>query len=539
MKSHLRVVPGASPSHKTVVRSTLVVMAATFASSLLGFGREVVNARFYGAWWEMDSFLAAATIPTILFGLFNGALLSALVPTFTDYVARGEEEEACRLASTVFNGLLIALTVLAAVGWFLTPYYVPIVAHGFHGHQLEVTIDMTRWLTPSIIATSLAGVCSAMLNAHQRFSASAVQGIAINVATISTVLILNNRMGIYALVLGTALGLVAQLLVQLPAILRYRLYRPVLDLKHPGLNKIKAMLGPIVVGSAAGQLSVFFDRYFASTLSPGYLAGMNYATKLVGFPQQIFAAAIATVIFPLLASQFASANRVGVKRSVVMGLRMVNFITIPSVFGLTTLARPIVAALFQRGQFGETATDLCAGLLPFAAIGLVGTAADVVLTRCCFACKETRLTVAISMFAVLLNIALSVLWLPTLGARGLLLANAVSQWTQAVFLFALVWHLVNGLDWKTILISTLRIGFCSLVMVAALLWISSLGVHVGPSFLSRASYLAGELAIGAMVFIAAARLTGVEELSIAATLILRKFQNRIPTPPESREVPIA
>jgi putative peptidoglycan lipid II flippase len=539
VKSHLRVVPATSLSHKTLVRSTLLVMAATFASSLLGFGREVVNARFYGAWWEMDSFLAAATIPTILFGVFNGALVSALVPTFSDYVARGEEEEACRLGSTVFNALLLALSVLAVAGWFLAPYYVPIVAHGFHGRQLEVTIEMTRWLTPSIIATSLAGVASAMLNAHHRFAASAFQGIAINIATISTILIFNGRMGIYALVLGTALGLAAQLLVQFPAILRYRLYRPVLDLRHPGLQKIKAMLGPIVVGSAAGQLSVFFDRFFASTLSPGYIAGMNYANKLVGFPQQIFAAAIATVIFPLLASQFASANRVGVKRSVVMGLRMVNFITIPSVFALTTLAHPIVAALFQRGHFGQTATDLCAGLLPFAAIGLVGTAADIVLTRCCFACKETRLTVAISMFAVLLNIALSVMWLTPLGARGLLLANAVSEWMQAALLFALVWRLVNGLDWKAIVLSALRIGFCSLVMVAALLWIASLGVHVGESFVSRASYLAGEVAIGAMVFIAAARLTGVEELSIAVSLILRKFQNRIPIPPESRESPIA
>jgi putative peptidoglycan lipid II flippase len=198
-----------------------------------------------------------------------------------------------------------------------------------------------------------------------------------------------------------------------------------------------------------------------------------------------------------------------------------------------------VAALFERGAFRETATDLCAGLLPFASIGLLGTASGIVLTRCCFACKETRLTVGIGIFTVVLNVGLSLLWLAPLGARGLLLANAVSGCVQAALLFALVWRLVNGLDWKTVAFSALRIGFCSLVMVAALLWISSLGVQIGPSFVARASYLAGEMAIGAMVFIAAARLTGVEELSIAATLILRKFQNRIPTPPESREAPIA
>jgi putative peptidoglycan lipid II flippase len=508
-------------------------------SSIFGFGREIVNARYYGTLDAMDAFLAAATIPTILFGVFNGALVSALVPVFSDFVSRGEEESAWRLGSTIFNVLLIGLSVLALAGWWLAPVYVPIVAHGFPPSEMRETIVMTRWLMPSIVATSLAGVLSAMLNARHRFSASAVQGIAINVVTIACVVSFENRLGIFALVLGTALGLTAQLLVQVPGIVRLGMYRPVIDLEHAGLSKIWAMLGPIVVGSAAGQMAIFFDRHFASTLSPGYIAGMNYATKLVGFPQQIFAAAIATVIFPLLASQFATSNRVGVKRSVVMGLRLVNFITIPSVVGLIVLGYPMIATLFQRGRFGPTATDLCAGLLPFSAIGLVGLAASVVLTRCCFACKETRWTVAISVATVVLNLVLSIAWLGSLGARGLLLANSVSQWFQAALLFALVWRLVNGLDWKTVLYSAVRIGICSLVMMAALRWIATLNVTIEPSFAARAWYLAGQVIIGGLVFVGVARLLGVEELSIAARLILQKFEGRVLSPPENREAPIA
>lgn len=514
-------------------------MAATLVSSVLGFGREVVNARLFGTSGGMDAFLAAATIPTILFGVFNGALVSALVPVFSEFVARGDEDGAWRLASTVFNVLAVGLTLLAIAGWVFAPVYVPIVAHGFGPDQLATTIAMTRWLMPSVVATSLAGVASAMLNARHRFSSSAVQGIAINVVTIAVVLAFTPRFGIFALVLGTALGLSAQLLVQLPAILGYRMYRPVIDLRHPGLAKIWLMLGPIVVGSAAGQLAIFFDRHFASTLGPGYIAGMNYATKLVGFPQQIFAAAIATVIFPLLATQFASANPIGIGRSVVMGLRLVNFITIPAVFVLIVLAHPLVAALFQRGAFRESATDLCAGLLPFAAFGLVGLAACIVLTRCCFACKETRWTVAISVFTVVLNIVLSLIWLRPLGARGLLLANSVSQWVQAVLLFGLVMRLVREFDWRSFALSALRIAICSLVMTFALEWIASLGVRPDATFASRAWYLLGQLAIGALVFLGVARLLGVEELWIAVRLIMQKFEAGVPSPPENAEAPIA
>ncbi len=286
--------------------------------------------------------------------------------------------------------LAIVLTACAVVGFFTARWYVPLIAHGFPAPQMGVAIRMTRWLMPSIVAVSLSGVLSAMLNAYHRFRAAAMVGVAVNVVTIACVVLLTSRLGIYALVLGTALGLTAQLLVQLPSFLSIGKIPPHHRSAPSGLEaRSGCCSGPIIVGSAAGQLALFFDRFFASTLAPGYIAGMNYATKLVNFPQQIFAAAIATVIFPLLAAQFARDNRRGVARSVVTGLRLVNFITIPSVCALIVLAHPMVQALFERGTFQASATDLTAGLLPYAAIGLVALAANVVLTRCCFACRET------------------------------------------------------------------------------------------------------------------------------------------------------
>jgi putative peptidoglycan lipid II flippase len=514
-------------------------MAATFGSTLFGFFREVVNAKFYGTQWQMDTFLAAATIPTILFGVFNGALVSALVPTFSEYLSRDARDEAVRLASTVANVLFLGLSVLAVLGWFLAPWFVPLVAHGFPPSQMQIAVHMTRWLMPSIVATSLAGVASAILNAHHRFHASALGGIAVNLTTIAAVLLLFGRLGIFALVLGTSLGLVMQLVVQVPSILRLRMWRPVIDLQHPGLRRIGMMLGPIVVGSAAGQIALFFDRYFASTLSPGYMAGMNYATKLVGFPQQIFAAAIATVIFPLIATQFASRNRVSVRQSVVMGLRMVNFITIPSVCALIALSSPIVQGLFERGAFQASATQLCAGLLPYSAVGLVALAANVVLTRTCFACRETRAAVVISVVSVVLNVALSLMWLSTLGARGLLLANSVSQSVQAVLLFAVVWRLLGGIDWRVIARSAVGITACSLVMVSALHWIAALGAVPPETFEARSWFLIGQLAIAALVFLASTQLVGVEEPAVAWRLIVKKFEGRVLNPPEGRDIPIA
>jgi len=539
---HLRVVP--APKRPQVHRfslgaSTLFIMGATLASTLLGFMREVVSAKYYGTRWEMDTFLAAATIPTILFGVFNGALVSALVPTFSEYLAHRKEDEAWRLGSTVLNLLAIVLTACAIVGYFTARWYVPVIAHGFPAPQMSVAVRMTRWLMPSIVAVSLSGVLSAMLNAYHRFRATAMVGVAVNIVTIATVLVFNHQLGIYALVVGTALGLTAQLLVQLPSFLAIGKYRFIIDLRHPGLRTIWALLGPIIVGSAAGQLALFFDRFFASTLSPGYIAGMNYAVKLVNFPQQIFAAAIATVIFPLLAAQFARDNRRGVARSLVTGLRLVNFITIPSVCALIVLAKPMIQTLFERGTFQAGATDLTASLLPFAAAGLLALAANVVLTRCCFACKETAWPVTISVGAVIVNVLLSLVWLPTLGARGLLLANSVSQTMQAVLLLMLIARIVPGIDWGALLVSVAKIVISSLAMFLALAWIAALGVMPEASLASRAWLLFGQLAIGGAVFLAVARVLNVEELELARRTIVAKFERNLVSPPDNREAPIA
>jgi putative peptidoglycan lipid II flippase len=403
---------------------------------------------------------------------------------------------------------------------------------------MGVAVRMARWLMPSIIATSLAGVLAAMLNAHQRFLGPALQGIAINIVTMTTTIWLFHRIGIYALVLGTALGLAAQLAVQVPSFLRMRCYRFILDLKHPGLARMFSMLGPIVIGSAAGQLSLFFDRFFASTLPHGYMSGMNYAVKLVSFPQQIFAAAIATVLFPLLASQFAGSNRPGMRQSVVTGLRLVNFIMIPAMFGLVVLAYPITQVLFQRGEFQATSTQLVAGLIKWAAFGVIAIAANIVLTRCCFACKQAKSAVAISIFSVAANVALSILWLPSLGARGLLLANTVSEVLGTLMLAVVVWRLLNGFDAGAVLRSFGGTLLASTVMAGQIWFVTRFIYTPQPAFLDSVALLFWQIAIGMLVFVAMARLLRVEELDLVIRLILQKFERHLPSAPENRDVPL-
>ena len=485
----------------------------------------------------MDAFINATTVPAIVIEIFSGALIVALVPTFSEYMRLGRSDDVRRLGSTLINGLFFVMTGLAVLGWLLAPAFVPVVAHGFPPAEQSLVVRMVRWTMPAIVATSLGGVCAALLNANHRFVASSLIWVAANVVTIVFVVALHRELGIFALVLGSVLGLFAQLIVQIPSILRHRLYRFELDLRHPGLATIWARLIPVALGSGAAQINLTFDKYFASVLSSGSTSGLGYTTKLAFLPLVIAATAISTVIFPLIAAQAASEDWFGIRRSISLALRMVGFIVIPCAAGLSALAYPIVQTLFERGAFGPASTALCANLIPFACVPLIMISYNTVLTRACYACKGVGLVAASSVVTVAINIGLSALWLGTLGASGLLLANGAAGSILIVFQTLLLRRLIGGFEWKPLLASLVRVSLASAAM-ALTVRLYAFVYAPEASFTVHALCLTCLLAVGGIVYLGVARILGVEELTIVTTTLLKKFSRGAVIAPETAVGPI-
>ncbi len=500
-------------------------MLATLLSMVLGFAREVVNAQYFGERWELDAFLVAAILPTLVFGVFNGALVSALVPIFSGYFAAGKDEDAWRFSSTVINALIIVLSLLAVAAWVAAPWLVRIVAKGFPAPEAGVTIVMTRILMPTIIATSIAGVVQALLNAQRSYRAASLQGAALNLCTIACVLVFFRSYGIYALVYGTAVGLFAQLFVQLPNYLRRCKYRPVLDLRHPGLRSLALILGPIVVGSAVGQVNLLFDKYFASTLLPGNIAAMQYATKVVGFPQQLFAVAIATVIFPILSAQFARSEVQSLRNTGLTGLRITGLITIPAAFALVALARPIISVLFERGEFTPGDVVRTAGALQFYAVGLLGIAASIVLTRCFFAMHDSKTPVIIATAVMALNVICSALTVGRFGINGLAASNSLASLVEAAVLGYLFTRRVGIADSasEAPLGSSFAATIVASAAMAAVASATSTALWRVPApFWQHAVILAAAMIAGGLVFLGIGAVLRIRELSELWSMVVTR-----------------
>lgn len=489
----------------------LAVMLATLVSMVLGFGREMVNARYFGEQWELDSFLVAAIIPTLVFGVFNGALVSALVPVFSAYFATDDTEEVWRLSSTVINVLFIVLSVCAVVGWLAAPYIVSLF--GFPAGQAGVTTRMTQIMMPTIIATSIAGVVQALLNAMRRFKAASLQGMALNLCAIAGVLLLYDRYGIYGLVFGTAAGAVAQLLVQLPSYFRRCKYRFVIDLHHAGLQSLYVILGPIVVGSAVGQANLLFDKYFAAMLPNGNIAAMQYATKVVGFPQQLFAVAIATVIFPILSAQFASNELPSLRVTASAGLRMTALITLPAALGLIVLAQPVISVLFERGAFTHGDLVRTAGAMQFYSVGLLGLAASILLTRCFFAMRDSRTPVIVASSVMVLNVVLSALLVHPFGINGLASANSLASLAEAAILYWLLRSRIGTSDDELAGPSVIRILVASVCMALAGYFVNGILWHDAGTIWQHIATLAVDIVTSGAVFLGAGTLLRVKELA--------------------------
>jgi putative peptidoglycan lipid II flippase len=266
------------------------------------------------------------------------------------------------------------------------------------------------------------------------------------------------------------------------------------------------------VGSAVGQANLLFDKYFASSLSPGNIAAMQYATKLVGFPQQLFAAAIATVIFPILSAHFAKSEIDGLRSTVFSGLRMTALITIPSAFALIALARPIISVLFERGEFTPGDVVRTAGAMQFYAIGLLGIAASIVLTRCFFAMHDSRTPVVIACGVMVLNVVCSALTVRPFGINGLAASNSIASLVEASILGMVLARRIGFADRALAATSFLSTCVASAAMAIVSSSIATAMWHFAAPFWQHCAVLTLAMVAGALTFLVVGASLHVGEL---------------------------
>ncbi|HEX5690040.1 MAG TPA: lipid II flippase MurJ, partial [Roseiflexaceae bacterium] len=232
---------------RRIVIAALLIAVGNIASRVLGLAREAVIASLFGAGAAVDAFTAASTIPTTLYDLLiNGAISAALVPVFSEY-AEGDEREFWRVASTVINLALLVMIALVVLLVGLAPLVIGVLAGGFRADIRSQATEMVQLLLPAAIFMGLSGLITALLYARQRFLLPAFTASAYNLGIILGAVLLAPLLGPLSLVVGVLAGALLQVFLQLPG-LHDMSYRPVLDLRHPGVRRILILYAPVAIG---------------------------------------------------------------------------------------------------------------------------------------------------------------------------------------------------------------------------------------------------------------------------------------------------
>jgi putative peptidoglycan lipid II flippase len=444
---------------------SLFVMAGFVASRVLGLVRNIVIAQQFGTGREYEAFIAALTIPDLVFQILaGGAVGSAFIPVFKGYFARDDEDGAWRLTSLVMS---LAMVVTVPTSLILALFARPLVellvpAWDPASKDLTATLMQTMLITPAIFAIS--GFATSVLHSFQRFLLAALAPIMYNAAIIVSALLFR-PLGIEGVAIGVAIGALLHLLVQVPGLIRSGMrFRFGLSLVHPGVREVLRLMGPRMLGLGVVQINQVVNVVLASFLLVGSLVYLNVAWLMVMTPL-VLAMAVSTAVFPTMAEESARAHPGAVRDVFVLSLRTILFLTIPMAVGLMTLGEPLIRLLFEHGAFTAESTSLTYFALIWYAVGLAGHATVEIVDRVFYALHDTWTPVKAASLAFVINLVLGLALMQTpLNYGGLALANSLAALAEATLLMILVRRCIPGLQLVPVMKSLGRTVAASVLM---------------------------------------------------------------------------
>jgi putative peptidoglycan lipid II flippase len=527
-------------SHERIVRSAGIVSAAVLLSRVSGLIRETVMAHLFGAGRVFDAFSLGFRIPNLTRDLFaEGALSSAFVPTFTEYLSTKSKKEAVELVNLVGTAVILIVGVVCVLGMIFSPAIVGALASGWavaDPGKFQLAVHLTRIMFPFLLVVALAAQAMGVLNACDQFGVPALASSLFNVGSVLFGVALGYGLGpqlgierIEGMAYGVVLGGVLQLVWQVPSLRRRGFsFRPRIDWSHPGLQQILRLMGPAVIGSAAVQINVLVNTNFASRIVDpvrgldGPVAWLQYAFRFMQLPLGLFGVAIASATLPAISLSAASGKLEEFRGTLSRSLGLVLLLTLPSSVGLILLGEPIVGLIYEGRRFQPYDTHQTAVALSFYALGLAGYAALKVLVPAFYALGSARTPMLVSAASIGINylVAWGLTRREHMGQAGLALATSAVALFGSVTMFWILRGRLGGIEGRALLRNVARIC-CACAVMAGAVALSSHAISgwLGVSRMARLVNLGVTIPLGIAVFYSCCRAANVTELEEARRLL--------------------
>ena len=558
-------------ANRQIARAAGTVMLAFAFGQIVGLVRRILVAQTFGAGAELDAFIAANRVSETLFNLVaGGALGSAFIPTFTGLLTKDKKDSAWRLASAIGNWVALVLSLLALLAAFFAPQIVRYaLAPGFSANpeQFDLTVTLLRIQLFSAVLFGMSGLIMGILNSHQVFLIPALTPSMYQFGMIFGVLVLAPSMGIYGLAWGVVIGALCHLLLQIPTLIKLNrqgaesakkkqdksappysddfsrparrakglkpllrgssAYALTLGFGDSNVFEVLRLMGPRLLGVAVVQLNFWVNIWLASKMRAGSVVGIEYAFALMLMAQVAIAQSIATAAMPTFSAQYALGKLGEVRSSLSATIRGVLLLSIPATVGLIILRVPLITMLYQRGEFGASATELVAWALLWFAMGLVGHSVMEILARAFYSLHDTKTPVFVGIGAMTLNIVFSIAFAKLFGKigwmphGGLALANSLATALETILLMILMRKRLNGLNGKNIAQGFWQASLSALGMGIALLWWRENQAESSAWIIAL-----GGLVIGGIVYLLGVWILKVREVQDIFAFVQKKVKHK-------------
>lgn len=499
------------------LRNIGVVAGFTVVSRVLGLLRDQLIAGVFGTSALASAFVTAFRVPNLFRRLLGeGSLTAALVPALQETLERDGRDAGFRLMSQVASWLLLVTGILVGVSMLLASQ-----ARLLPGHEARwyVSADLAVLLFPYLVFVCLAAVFSAMLNVLHRFIEPALSPVWLNLSMIAAL----GGAGMYLadtgeervrwLCVGVLIGGFLQMTV--PAVVLARLgWRPRLDFRwSEGVREVARLMAPGLWGTAIYQVNLFVAQMLAMSLNDSAAAALFLANRIMELPIGVFAIAVATVVYPLIAQHAARGDKVAMGDDYHRGVRLILAINVPAGAGLALLSEPIIRILFQRGAFDASDTQMMAPLLVAFAVGMPFFSIVSLSTRAFYAVKDTSTPVKIATVSFIVNVIASIALMRVWGTFGLALASSIAVIVQTLLLQRRLSARLPELAFRPVMVDLVKIlggtAVMSAVVGAGWAWLHDRGTA------ADLLALVGLIPLGVMAYAATVwmlRINGRDEL---------------------------
>jgi putative peptidoglycan lipid II flippase len=516
---------------RRLARNTAFFSFATGLSRVLGLVREVVAASYFGVTGAMSAFTIAFQVPNLVRALFaDSALQGAFIPVFTELLEKGERREAFRIASSLFFLICLVLGAATALFILLAEPLMSVFAPGFDDNPAlkDLTVNLARLMFPIVVLLALSGLVVGMLNSFEHFAVPALAPVAWNLvivaALVGLVPVLPEEDEIYAYAIGVLAGTVVQFLLPLPWLRgRGGRFTLTLDWRDERVRRVLKLMFPVTIALGLINLSLLINSIFGTLVSDQAPAAIDKAFRIYQLPQGLFSISIATILFPTLARLATRGARDDLRRTMAGGVRQICLLLIPSAVLMAVLAEPITRLVYERGAFGNEATDLTSTAMFWWSISLPFQGVSLLFSRTFFSLQRPWATTALAGLNLVVNAGLGALLYGPFEIAGIVIGTVAGTIAMCVAQGWILRGALGGIEGARTLAAALR-----MLVAAALLGGLAYGVWygldaaLGRSLLAQAASVLGGIAAGIGVYAAAVWVLRVPEARQIRRLLMTR-----------------